>query len=174
MAMTPPSTTDALRQRLHGPTTQQQYLVRGVRIGIAVVFAIAGAWVWAGALTEDFPTDDASVANNIIHGDGHRHLPLHEAAAAWLLHEYPERFAAFYTPKVRAARDLGERALDWLWACEDVRAAVDFTVAVIVIVSLFQLVETWRLALVGKLRGKDEVSASATVDKDLEVSEERQ
>jgi len=35
-------------------------------------------------------------------------------------------------------------------------------------------VETWRLALVGKLRGKDEVSASTTVDKDLEVSEERQ
>lgn len=174
--MEPTKPRMATPRRPRGPTTEQQSLVRGLRIGVAAVFTIAGAWMWAGVLTEpeDFSTADSSVATNVIHGHRHRLLPMHEAAVAWLLREYPVRFVAFYAPKIRAVRDLGEQTLDWLWACEDVRAAVDFTVAVIVVVSLFHLVERWRLALVDKIRGTDEVSASASVDEDLEVSEERQ
>lgn len=166
---------NALHGRPRPPSRRQDRLAYCIRLVVAAVFAITGACVCYSILTEadDFPMDSLPMVNSLTDDQPHRrrHHRQYDAALSWLPHEYSKRFMAFYAPKVRAVRDLGEQALDLLWACEDVRTAVDFTVALIVVASLFRLVETWRLAAVGKLRTTS--SEEAPASEDLSATTER-
>lgn len=69
-----------------------------------------------------------------------------------VLHDYPRQFVAFYSPKSRALWGLFRRALDQLQASDDINAAIDFTASLVVVVSIYHLVESFRVAAVKRLR----------------------
>lgn len=71
---------------------------------------------------------------------------------AWLirfLRQYPSRFVAFYAPKARTMLQLAEDLSDQL--PEELTQAWDFTVALVVLASIFHGIERLRVALASKL-----------------------
>lgn len=73
-------------------------------------------------------------------------------AIAWLvrfLRQYPSRFVAFYGPKAKTMLQLAEDLSDQL--PEEWIQAWDFTVALVVLASVFHVIERLRVALVSKL-----------------------
>lgn len=73
-------------------------------------------------------------------------------AIDWLVRfvrQYPSRFVAFYAPKARTLLQLAEYLSDQV--PEELAQAWDFAVALVVLASIFHLIERLRVTLVSKL-----------------------
>ncbi|KAF4046733.1 hypothetical protein GN244_ATG01124 [Phytophthora infestans] len=68
------------------------------------------------------------------------------------LQTYPTRFLVFYEPKVKTLTALVNNAIEKMDISDQVSDAWDFTVALVTLVCVHQVIETTRVSVVSRLR----------------------
>lgn len=68
------------------------------------------------------------------------------------LHDYPRRFAAFYAPKLQLLVHWSKSVYQVIEVSDDVTSALDFTVALVVIASVYHIIEVSRRAVLSRFQ----------------------
>lgn len=68
------------------------------------------------------------------------------------LHDYPRRFAAFYAPKLQHLVRWSKSVYQVIEVSDDVTSALDFAVVLIVIASMYHIIEIGRRAVLSRFQ----------------------